>query len=326
MPTPHPLDILFLTNFSDYCFRSIPAIAQMADALKVRLTVMHVYDPKRSSQAEAEGQVQSFFPEADRYAACYRLAVRGPFVSAVKRHLELWPVNLIVAPSSDPIGLPRIGDRSMRARLLEECGIPIWTIGRRVKVPKLMQPVRNVACWLDFRSPETSHLSFAMDYAHKINARLHLLRAIPEIHEGSLLPAAHPGKALHPDLAAEEILRLCAGAPLIPEVHVSSGEGRTTLVRMLRECDADAVFVPNQESLLARWLRFGLQASARIECPAIYVGNHVSIPVWNLERGPGSLVKTAARTARETPRETIDLKSLVNGKRIVPVSRSSELK
>ena len=40
----HPLDILFLTNFSDHCFRVIPSIAQMADSLPVRLTLMHAYD------------------------------------------------------------------------------------------------------------------------------------------------------------------------------------------------------------------------------------------------------------------------------------------
>src|SRR5262245_15250579 len=124
---PQPLDVLFLTDFSDYCFRSIPAIAQMAGALEIRLTLMHVYNPARCSQAKAEAQIHSFFPEADRYAACHRIAVPGTLMDAVERHLKVWPVNLIVAPASDDIGLPRVGRRCKRSHLIRKNGVPVWT-------------------------------------------------------------------------------------------------------------------------------------------------------------------------------------------------------
>lgn len=289
MLTPHPLDILFLTNFSDYCFRAIPSIAQMADGVSVRLTLMHVYNPAECSEEAAKEMLASFFPEADRYRSCLRVAMPGPVVDAVKRHLDVWPVNLIVAPASDPIGVPRIGDRSLRARLIDECGVPVWTIGRRVRVPKLLRPVKNVACWLDFHLPGAPHLPFAIEYAHRLGANLHVLRALPTIHEGSLaLAAQKKNLALHPDAASHEIAQLCSQSPVRTHIHVTQGEGRRALCKMLDECDADLVFLRNDEWFLARWLGLGLRLGDFAPCPCIYIGDHLRVPVWNLQQGPGT--------------------------------------
>jgi hypothetical protein len=283
MAVPHSLDVLFLTNFSDYCYRCIPAIAQMADALHMRLTILHAYDPAKTRDGDAEMQVNSFYPEADRYSSCRRMAVAGTVVDAVRRHVSLWPTNLLVVPASDPIGLPRLGDRSLRARLLEECGTPVWTVGRRIHWPNLQQPVRNVACWLDFYDFRTNHLAFAIDYAKKMHATLHLVRAIPEINEGSLVHPVDQNKALHPDAAVGEILRLCRDSSIRPEVHVAFGQGRKAMTRLLRQCEANVVFVRNQESRIAKWLGLGSSCS-ELPCPAIYVGDRVNVPVWNLQR------------------------------------------
>lgn len=286
--SPHPLDILFLTNFSDYCFRAIPSIAQMADSLSIRLTLMHVYDPARTNVRAAEEKLASFFPEADRFRSCQRVARPGPIIEAVKRHLDVWPVNLIVAPASDPIGVPRIGERSLRARLIEECGLPVWTIGRRVHSPKLVKPVRNVACWLEHNLLGAPHLPFAMEYAHRVGANLHVLRALPAIHEGSLALAAHEDYAMHPDAASKEIARLCSGSPVRPHIHVTQGEGRRALCKMLDDCDADLVFLRKGEWFLTRWLGLGLRLGDFVPCPSIYIGDRISIPDWNLEPGPGT--------------------------------------
>lgn len=303
MSTPHPLDILFLTNFSDFCFRTIPSLAQMADSFSVRLTLMHVYDPERTTRAKAMGMLESFFPEADRYRSCQRIATAGPVVEAVQKHLDVWPVNLIVAPASDPIGVPRIGDCSLRARVIQECGVPVWTMGRRVQLPKLLQPVKNVACWLDFHGHGHQHLPFAMEYAHRLNANLHLLHALPPIHEGSLMPAAHQNKPLHPAGAAEYIARMSAASPVRPQIHIAPGEGKSALCQMLAECDADLVFLRHDESFLARWLGLGLRLGDAVPCPAIYVGEKLSVPVWNLEQGPGT--RTPVRVAEPRSRSAV---------------------
>ena len=283
MHAPHSLDVLFLTNFSDYCYRAIPAIAQMADALHMRLTILHAYDPAKISDDEAVKQVHSFYPEADRYSNCRRMAVAGPVVEAVRRHVSLWPTNLLVVPASDPFGLPRLGDRSLRARLLEECGTPVWTVGRHIHWPTLQQPIRNVACWLDFYDTQTNHVAFAIDYAKKMHADLHLVRAIPNVDEGSLVHRAHQTKGLHPDVAAKEIMQLCGGHSIRPQVHVAFGQGRAAMTRLLRQCEANVVFLRNKESKIAKWLGFGA-SSAALPCPAIYVGDRLTVPNWNLQR------------------------------------------
>jgi hypothetical protein len=296
MITPHPLDILFLTNFSDFCYRAIPSIAQMADSFSARLAIMHAFDPKRG-KSEAAGKLESFFPEADRYRSCQRIAAEGPLLDAVKAHLNVWPVNLIVAPASDPIGVPRIGDRSVRARIIEECGVPVWTMGRRVKPERLTQPTRNVACWLDFYSDRNDHLPFAIEFANRTGAALHLLRALPAIHEGSLALAVDQTRALHPEGAAAEIAKLCADTPARPRIHVATGDGRASVARMLSECDADVVFLRNEEPRLARWLGMGLWTGDALPCPAIYIGDQLSVPQWNLEPGPGSRAVIPMRDA-----------------------------
>ena len=284
MLTPRSLDILFLTNFSDNCAHSIPAIARMAEALKVRLTVMHVYDPACCTQSDAEAQLSLFFPDIGHYASCHRIALPGPLLDVVRSYLEVWPVNLIVAPASDPMGFRGIGRRSTRSRLVKECGVPIWTIGRRVQTERLYRPVQNVACWLDFHSSETDHLAFAMEYAGKLKAKLHLLRALPEIHEGSLIyGAANQGKMLFPSGASDEILRLCSNSPIRPEVHVSSSQDHFTLASMLQDCEADVVFLRNEESSLVEWLGRGLRLGDNLPCSAIYISDRVKSPVWNLK-------------------------------------------
>ncbi len=304
MFAPRPLDVLYLTNFSDYCFRTIPAVAQLADVLKIRLTVLHAYDPAKETQSSAAEKVHSFFPEADRYLACNRLAAPGHMVDVVQRHLEGWPVDLIVAPASDAIGFPRLGARSSRSRIIEQAGVPVWTFGRGICLSKLQQPVRNVACWLDYHSDKTGHLGYALEYASKIGAKLHLLSALPAVDEGMLSLGARSfgarmdeGKSLDPDTTAATILGLCTGFPIVPEVHVARSSGRSTLSHMLKECGADTVFLHHQSSVLAEWLGLGLRIIDPLPCPSICTGDRVRGPVWNLELG-----QATRRMAEDRPR------------------------
>jgi hypothetical protein len=301
MFAPRPLDVLYLTNFSDYCFRTIPAVAQLADTIKIRLTVLHAYDPARETQSSAAEKVHSFFPEADRYLACNRLAAPGRMVDVALQHLQGWPVDLIVAPASDAVGFPRLGARSNRSRLIEQSGVPVWTFGRGITLTKLQQPVRNVACWLDYHSGKTGHLGYALEYASKMGAKLHLLSALPAIDEGmlSLGTRIDEGKPLAPEAAAAKILGLCTGFPIVPEVHVARSSGRSTLAQMLKGCDADTVFLHHQGSMLAEWLGLGLRSIDPLPCPSICTGDKVRGPVWNLEPGQAMRRMAEKRFHRE---------------------------
>ncbi len=280
-----PFEILFLTNFSDYCYQVIPSIAQLVDKLPVRLTLMHVYDPVRTTAAQAAEPLRSFFPEADRYRVCSRVVVAGPVVEAVRRHVAERPVHLIVAPASDPIGIPRIGDRSLRAQLIDACGVPLWTMGRGLQQGRLPQPVRNVACWLDFHADRHRHLAFAVEFARGLGARLHVLRGLPAVDEGLLMPPGHPDRALHPDHAAEELAAMCDRASIDADVHVGQGDGRRTMIQLLARCDADLVFLRSEERLVSRWLGLGvgLRLGDRTPCPSIHISDRPRVPAWRLE-------------------------------------------
>jgi hypothetical protein len=200
-------------------------------------------------------------------------------------------VNLIVAPASDTVGLPRFGAGSTRARLIRSSGVPVWTIGRKVQLDGLWRAPKNVACWLDLHSTQTEHLAFAMEYARKTGAKLHLLRALPSIDEG-LLHLGAMKRSLMPESNVEEILRLCGKAPGNPEVHVTVGANRTALKRLLRQCSADVLFIDREDSRVAEWMGLGLGIGDAVPCPTIYVGPRPAVPVWNLET-VGSAVATS---------------------------------
>jgi hypothetical protein len=318
----HPLDILFVTNFSDHCFRVIPSIAQLADSLAVRLTLMHAYDDTCTTARCASETLESFFPEADRYRSCRRIVVPGPLIDAVQRHLQTEPVNLVVAPASDPIGLPRLGDRSLRSQLIETCGVPLWTIGRRIRGAKLLQPAKNVACWLDYRAGRHPQLAYAMHYAERLGASLHVLQGIPVIDEGDLIAPGRPDQPLHPEGVVEAITGMCANAPVRPHVHVTHGEGRRATARLLEKCDADVVFLPNEERLMSRWfgLNLGLRLGDAAPCPAIYISAKPRIPVWNLE--PAHRPRPRAVGQPVAVRERV---AVGEGRRIVATGLLSEL-
>src|SRR5215475_13894553 len=129
MQNSRPLEIVFLTNFADYSYRCIPAVAQMADDFAVRLTIVHALcgGPDPSNEAEACAQLESFFPEADLYGECRRVLMHGHPIEVIQRLGETQPVDLVIAPAADPLGLPRIGHKSLRARLMRQCGVPVWT-------------------------------------------------------------------------------------------------------------------------------------------------------------------------------------------------------
>jgi hypothetical protein len=187
MHATRPFEVLFLTKFSDSSYRAIPALAQMADELDVRITIMHASAPGDITPDRGEEQLASFFPEADHFRASRRIFYRGHVLDGVKKICSEEPVDLVVAPSSDPLGLPRLWPGSLRSRLLLECRVPIWTVGQRIQSRTLNRPTKNVGCWVDLDAPDTRHISLAFEYASTLGARLHLLHSLPDTGENLLV-------------------------------------------------------------------------------------------------------------------------------------------
>jgi hypothetical protein len=269
MVAMRPLEVVFVTNFSDACFRIIPAVAQLVDDFVLRLSILHAYDPAREGRAAAEDKLHSFFPEADHFGVCRRVLLEGDLVQGVEQLRREGPVDLLVVPSSDALGLPHL-QRSSRARLLEECGVSVWTTGRKVLPEKLKRRPRNIACWLDFETGELAQVELAKEYALRLGAKLHLLHVTPDILEGSLQPPSTP---LGADEVLEALRARLGGSSPAPEVHVSLGGGRRAMVDLVRRCDADLLFLGRSRAVLPGWLGPKMNpAISGVPCPIVCLG------------------------------------------------------
>lgn len=241
--------ILFATNFSDPCFRAVPAIAQLADQLNVRLTLLHVYDRLNGSRAEAEKQIHSFFAEAEHYGSCRRIVTDGEPAEVIERFSRQEPVDLIAAPAAERIGLPRFGHRSLRGRLLDRVPAPLWTMGSEARKRNFSQPIRNIGCWVDLENDNINHVKMASRLAGHLGATLHLLHTVPAIHEGLLASALTSDRPLEPNVARERLEEFTRLLPVPIELHVETGEEKQELPKMLAECDADLVFLGDGQAL-----------------------------------------------------------------------------
>ncbi|MBL8949913.1 MAG: universal stress protein, partial [Myxococcaceae bacterium] len=125
-----PLDVLFLVDYSDLAFRTIPFVAQLADALPLKLTLLHVREPNELPAA-ADERITSFFAEASRYPDCTRVVATGDLDEVLAQRLERSPFDLLLMPASTPslFGGFRPNNPCRRLRALELTKRPVWTVG-----------------------------------------------------------------------------------------------------------------------------------------------------------------------------------------------------
>jgi nucleotide-binding universal stress UspA family protein len=259
-------DVLFLTNFSDACFRATRAVAQMADEVDGRLTILYARDPERESKQSTVEKLYGFFPEADHFRGTRRIVAEGDLLTAVAKESSRG-LDYVIAPVPIRFGLPRVAHQSTRANVLLKHQTQVWTTGRNTVPVKLGAPARNVACWLDAPSGDNHHVRRACDYAAEVGARLHLLHVIPTMDEGTITESPMP-------LNETEVMNLVpyVARRLHTEIHVEPGEDRQTLVKMLRACDADVLFLNERQSVQRRL--FGIAMSGIVQlapCPTISV-------------------------------------------------------
>lgn len=287
-----PLELLFLTNFSDACFHATRAVAQLADDLELRLSILYAYDPKQEERRAAQEKIDSFFPEADRFRVCNRLLAEGDVIAAVSRLQSSRRIDLVVAPVSDRLGLPRLLHRSVRARLLAECGLSVFTLGRRTDFRKLGGAPKNVACWLDFESPAPNNLTVAWSYAATIGARLHLLHALPDLNEGTIRA---PNQPLHSQEVLDAVRDRIGSTALRPEIHVAPSSGPAALMRLLRRVEADLLFVSEDAALESGLFMLSSGMSRVVQqapCPTLCVSDRAR-PL-QLQPGPAHLLRMSA--------------------------------
>ncbi|MBL8914151.1 MAG: universal stress protein [Archangium sp.] len=278
-----PLELLFPIDFTELDFRAIPFVAQLVDALHAHLTLMHVHGDGDDAALAAE-RLTSFFAEADRYPNSERILARGALVDRVVRQCATAPVDLLLLPASEGVWLPRPGHSSLRLQLLEATRLPVWTMGPNANVTRLHLPTKNVACWIDLKAKSHPQLPFAIEYAESLGAQLHLLSALPEL----TIPVLYDEKIpLHPETAAD-LLRAEAqqGLTRSAKVAVAEADTRKSRHRLVQQCNADVIFVPQAERPLFDW--FGARPSWFHEtaCPVVMVPKEPRQRSWSLSKRP----------------------------------------
>lgn len=238
------LKILFATNFSDSCFRAIRAVAQLADLFEVRITLAH----SSESGSSCNREINSFFAEADHYGFCRRLLLSGKTEDAVTRLAREEHFDLIIAPGSDRIGIPRPFHRSLRAAILHAGVSPVWTSSRALEEANFRRPIRTIAVGMDGRHSDIMHLELASAFAGMAGAKLRLLTVVPSVDEGTMVAQALSPEPLHPDAAMDRIASLLNKWNCVPDIDVAVGSAGVELPRMAARCDADLLFLPESQS------------------------------------------------------------------------------
>lgn len=277
------LRILFPTSFSDACFQTGRAIAQLADRCHISLTIVHVTRPGGSTAA-AYRELESFLGEADHYDHCRRILIESDCAPAAIADIASQSrFDLVMTPASDRLGLHSLLAPSFRGRLLGRFKTPMWTSGATVPAGRFRHRIRNVACLVDLDYDPSSHLTLASAFAARFDARLHLLHVVPSISEGLLLSALEGDRPLHPEVARAQILRLAPSRPGV-DLDVAIGERAGDLRRMLARCEADLMFVHQRQA--ARGVVFSRFARDldRLPCPVVCLSDRdAELDRWTFE-------------------------------------------
>lgn len=284
------LRILFPTSFSDPCFRTARAIAQLADNVSISLTITHVVQPGGATRAKRR-ELDSFVAEADHYDSCRRVLVESEDpVKAIAELCDQTGYDLIVAPASDRLGVQKFVTSSFRARLMKHCCAPVWTAGSCLDRADFKGSIRTIACLIDFDNDSDTYLPLVVAFASRIGARIRVLHVIPPVDEGTLARSLHSRAPLMPDVALDRIRSAFAAAEC-PEVDVAVGNVRTEVPKMLRRCEADLAFVGPGHALGGGWFSRLSRSLDRFPCPVICVdGASACFDRWTFQDQDQSMV------------------------------------
>lgn len=266
MQPARPLDVLFLVDFSDFAFRCIPLLAELADTLAIRLELLHVC--AEGEEAAAKERLNSFFPEADRYSDTTRVVDSGRLHEVVARRCARAPVGLIVAPAAQWLTTPALGQPSRRLKMLESTRTPVLTIGAATDVSRLGAPVRNIACWVELQARHQPQLAHAVELSRKTGAALHLLTAVPEI---SVTNALRTDLPLHPAAITEHLVRSAGPMAHPPRVHVLEDDSARARQQVLERIGADRLLICHRDRPVLDW--FGVRPDwlKLSPCPVLMV-------------------------------------------------------
>lgn len=240
--------LLFPTSFSDACFRTTPMLSEWMDDPEAQLTLLHVYDAKKQGRREIERQLQSFFAEADQYGRCERVLLSGDPREQILEHCRRRRYDLLFLPASEPTGYPRIGHRSLRASLLKDGHVPVWTNFDFSRSGSLRQAPRQVAYVMTHEKGWREHCLEAAAAARRWRAALHVIYVfpVPDVHDGTLASDLFTGRERE---TLQELQALGERLPVPVRLHTSTGHERFEVQRILKESGADLVFISSTRAM-----------------------------------------------------------------------------
>jgi len=298
MHEPYDLKLLFATAFNDGCFRAIRAVAQMADAFPLSLTIAHVANEQHSSLRE----LNSFFAEADHYLSTERVRLQGSPAKVLAEYACRGNYDLILAPRSDRVGIPRFFHRSTRMSLLRSACAPIWTGSVGLDRADFLRPYRNIAVGMDGSDDDLKHLKLAASFAARIGAKLHLLTVVPTIHEGTLLAQTISPEPLSEEAAVERIEKLLSNWEGIPSVEVTIGTPERDMLRLVKRCEADLLFLSESQSCSGLFFSQIGPYIDRSPCSVIIIPSNLLVSFkWSFERAAEEHRNYLAETVRFRP-------------------------
>jgi hypothetical protein len=275
------LHILFPTGLSDSCLQAGRAIAQLAETCRIHLVIVHVVPPGGATVAVRRA-LDAFLPEADQLDACRRVILESDDTAQTVADYAQRGFDLIVSPASDRLGLRGLVAPSFRGRLMRRTAVPLWSIGGSVCRTRFQRRIKNVAYLVDYHH-DAEALPLISSFANRFDADLHVLDVIPEITEGTVVLDAE--RPLSAELSAARI-RTWFEPPRLPNVMTVIGTRRARLRRLIERCDADVLFVGQEQAapglLFSRFAR----DLDRLPCPVICLGSAAEpFAGWSYERG-----------------------------------------
>lgn len=281
--------LLFPTDFSASCRRAGTAIARWAEVCHVDLTIAHVTKPASDIHG-ARADLESFLGDTGVFRTCRRLLVEGPEPSeSIAELCDRHRFDLIVAPVGASQGIPRLLQRSFRARLLSRCHVPLWTIGRHPEV-RLDGPPLAVACLVDFDGPIERFVRLVTAFAARFNARLHVLAVVPPIDDGVLAEVLTSDSPLAPDMVVNRIQSLFP-AGTIPPIDVAVGSSGRGVRRLLDRQSTDLLFVSRRQWASMAPIRFP-RALDSLKCPVVCLdADAAAFPGWSFEEAAAQLAQ-----------------------------------
>jgi hypothetical protein len=298
MHYPAELNLLFPTDLAETGDQVGHAVTRLAASCRVHLTIVHVLR-RGANAASARAALDACLPGLDGAVRCSRVLVHGEDpVAEIGALCASRRIDLVIAPEA-PTGLARVLGRSLQARLLAACGVPVWAVGRSAAGASDGGPLRSIACLVDLERPSWALLHVAAPLARACGASLTLLHVVPPVDDEALHFAASPRRAFSVSEARHRLAGLAASAGVQANIMVARGHLRRELANLLAQAHADVLFAAR--GTLASGPFSMSRALDSLPCPAVCVDVPAAPVWWVFENGAGVPAGPAAAPVAAMP-------------------------